>query len=75
MVKATHQCTEYHGFNSHLRLRGFAEFISYITLFHLLQMRLCMGISEEIEVATIAIDQTKILAIKETFALTIFDHV
>lgn len=38
-------------------------------------MRLCMGISEEIEVATIAIDQTKILAIKETFALTIFDHV
>lgn len=34
-----------------------------------------MGISEEIEVATIAIDQTKILAIKETFALTIFDHV
>lgn len=36
-----------------------------------------MGISEEIEVATIAIDQTKILTIKETFALTltIFDHV
>lgn len=34
-----------------------------------------MGISEEIEVATIAIDQTKIFAIKETFALTIFDHV
>ena len=34
-----------------------------------------MGISDEIEVATIAIDQTKILAIKETFTLTIFDHV
>ena len=34
-----------------------------------------MGISDEIEDATIAIDQTKILAIKETFTLTIFDHV
>ena len=34
-----------------------------------------MGISEEIEVATIAIDQTKIIAIKETFALTIFHNV
>ena len=34
-----------------------------------------MGISDEIEVATTAIDQTKILAIKETFALTILDHV
>ena len=33
-----------------------------------------MGISDEIEVATIAIDQTKILAITETFTLTIFDH-
>ena len=34
-----------------------------------------MGISDEIEVATIAIDQKKILAITETFTLTIFDHV
>ena len=33
-----------------------------------------MGISDEIEVATIAIDKTKILATKETFTLTIFDH-
>ena len=60
VVKASHSCTQDHGLNSHLRLRDFAEFVSYITSFHLLQVRLCVGISDEIEIATIAIDQTKI---------------
>ena len=60
VVKASHSCTQDLGFNSHLRLRDFAEFVSYITSRHLLQIRLCIGISDEIEVATIAIDQTKI---------------